>query len=61
VIEKSYVAASKKCRSGPGGIGCTCCSTFGCHPRKAKPLMRRIRRRVERLNTRAELKVEERD
>lgn len=43
-----------KCRCGPGGITCACCSPMGCHPRKSKPLMRRIVRRTKKHNIRHE-------
>ena len=44
---KDYSQYSKL-RSGPGGITCPCCSPMNCHPRKSKPLMRRIKRRKEK-------------
>ncbi len=46
-MKKEYRGRSK-CKSGPGGILCPCCSPMGVHPRKSKPLMRRIVRRVEK-------------
>lgn len=49
---KSLANASVKCRFGPGGVACTCCNHFNCHPRTFKPLMRRIERRVERMRLR---------
>jgi hypothetical protein len=46
-----------KCKSGPGGIDCPCCSPMHVHPRKSKPLMRRIARRTYKqfLNNTAKL------
>ena len=34
-----------KCQVGYGGIKCPCCSPMNVHPRKSKPLMRRMVRR----------------
>ena len=45
-MTKIYKENSTKTKLGPGGIKCNCCSNYHCHPRKSKPLMRRVTRRV---------------
>ena len=46
-MSKEYQCYAKL-KAGPGGIGCPCCNPYHCHPRSAKPLMRRFKRRKER-------------
>lgn len=36
----------KRTLNGYGGIKCPCCNKWGVHPRKSKPLERRMIRRV---------------
>src|SRR5689334_5501496 len=45
---REYAKLGKCGKVGPGGIGCPCCNPFGQSPRKSKPAMRRIKRRVEK-------------
>jgi hypothetical protein len=33
---------------GPGGIDCPCCNPYNCHPRKSKPLSKRMKRRKDK-------------
>ena len=55
---KEYSRVSEKLHVGPGGMACTCCCPYNCHPRKAKPLMRRLRRHVEKMRLRESVKEE---
>lgn len=52
---KGYASASVKCQVGPGGLRCSCCTHFHTHKSKSKPLMRRIRRRTDKLALRSEV------
>jgi 23S rRNA G2069 N7-methylase RlmK/C1962 C5-methylase RlmI len=45
-------------RSGPGGIACTCCNAYGCHPRGMKHLTRRALRRASRQAIKAPQEVQ---
>lgn len=48
-------------RTGPGGIGCPCCTPYYCHPRKAKPLIRRHMRRKDKQELRRDSLQEARE
>lgn len=52
-MSREYHGVSK-CRIGPGGMGCPCCSPMGVHPRNSKPLMRRILRRTRKMEDKRE-------
>lgn len=47
-MKLEYRGFSKCCTLGPGGMKCPCCSPMNMNPRKSKPLMRRIVRRVSK-------------
>lgn len=53
--KKEASNTSAKLKNGPGGIACTCCNKFNCHPRNMKHLARRILRRVNKLHLRDEI------
>ena len=57
-MSREYHGKSK-CRIGPGGMGCPCCSPMGVEPRKSKPLMRRIVRRTTKQEVQRELQAAE--
>lgn len=48
-MRAEYRTANGKMKMGPGGMRCSCCCPLNCHPRKAKPIIRRYFRRKAKL------------
>jgi hypothetical protein len=50
IPKKEMGKVSKSLLGGPAGWHCKCCNPYKCHPRKMKPLARRLYRRVSKQN-----------